>query len=270
LKRIFKQVKKLHVIKIGGNIIDDPQKLETFLSDFSAMDEVKILVHGGGKLATSLADTLGIKQTMIDGRRVTDAETLNVTVMVYAGLINKTLVAKLQLLHCNAMGFCGADGNLIRAKKREHTEIDFGFVGDLVPGGVDVKQFELLLDAGIIPVISPITHDGAGNLLNTNADTLATNIALALSSSFDVMLTYCFEKNGVLADPGNDDSFISSLNKQRYLELKASGIISKGMLPKLDNAFMAFENGVKQVSIRHAQHISGTYKHIAGTQLTVE
>jgi acetylglutamate kinase len=268
LKRIFKPVKKLHVIKIGGNIIDDPEKLETFLSDFSAIEEAKILIHGGGKLATSLAATLGIKQTMIDGRRVTDAETLNVTVMVYAGLINKTLVAKLQSRQCNAMGFCGADGNLIRSKKREQAEIDFGYVGDIVPGGVDVKQFTLFMNTGIIPVISPITHNGLGDLLNTNADTLATYIAQALSASFDVTLTYCFEKNGVLADPGNDDSFIPVLNKQAYLQLRSEGIISKGMIPKLDNAFAAFENGVKQVSVCHAQHISTINKRVTGTQLT--
>ncbi|MES1181726.1 MAG: acetylglutamate kinase, partial [Flavobacterium sp.] len=169
-------MEKLYVIKIGGNVIDDPQLLSKFLEDFSALRGDKILVHGGGKLATDLANSLGIKQTLIEGRRITDAETLNIAVMVYAGLINKMLVAKLQALQCNAMGFCGADGNLITSKKRIHPEIDFGFVGDIAERGIDAKQFEHLLSGGIVPVISPITHDASGNLLNTNADSMATAI----------------------------------------------------------------------------------------------
>lgn len=260
-------MKKLHVIKIGGNVIDDPKQLGAFLKDFSAIKELKILVHGGGKLATEMATNLGIKQTMIDGRRVTDAETLKVAVMVYAGLINKTIVAKLQAEQCNAMGFCGADGNLIRSKKREHPEIDFGFVGDIIPDGIDAKQFEKLLNAGIVLVMAPITHDGMGNLLNTNADTMATKIASALTVAFDATLTFCFEKNGVLKDIENDESFISSLNKENYLKLKSEGIISKGMIPKLDNAFDAIENGVKHVAICHAQNISSVTTQIKGTQL---
>jgi acetylglutamate kinase len=250
----------LHIIKIGGNILDDSKQLSVFLKDFTAINEPKILIHGGGKLATELAKTLGITQTMIDGRRITDAETLNVTVMVYAGLINKTIVAKLQAENCNAMGFCGADGDLIRSKKREYVEIDFGFVGDILDNGVDTKQFKHLLEMKYVPVISPITHDGFGNLLNTNADTMASKIAIALANSFDVILTYCFEKNGVLMA-------IPILNKEHYLALKTAGVISKGMIPKLDNAFDALMLGVKQVSICHAQYISTIASHIKGTQL---
>lgn len=260
-------MKKLYVIKIGGNVIDNPDMLKDFIEDFSKIEGSKLLIHGGGKLATELADNLGIKQTMIDGRRVTDAETLNVAVMVYAGLINKNIVAKLQAQQINAFGFCGADGNLVKSKKRVNTEIDFGYVGDIIDKGVNINQFENLIDSGIVPVISPITHDGLGNLLNTNADTLAAKIASALSGVFDVELIYCFEKNGVLLNLDNEDSFIRLCNKERYKELKSSGIISKGMLPKLDNAFEAMDNGVSSVTICHAKNISGISENIIGTQL---
>ena len=260
-------MKTLHVIKIGGNIIDDSKQLSVFLKDFVAITEPKILIHGGGKLATELAKKMGIAQTMIDGRRITDAETLNVTVMVYAGLINKTIVAKLQAENCNAIGFCGADGNLIKSKKREHTEIDFGFVGDVLENGVDAKQFEQLLNMNSVPIISSITHDGFGNLLNTNADTMASKIASALTGSYNVVLTYCFEKNGVLMDVENDESYIPVLKKENYLNLKVEGIISKGMIPKLDNAFNALESGIKQVSVCHAKHISTVKSHFIGTKL---
>ena len=257
----------LHVIKIGGNIIDDSKQLSVFLKDFSAITEPKILIHGGGKLATELAKTLGITQTMIDGRRITDAETLNVTVMVFAGLINKTIVAKLHAENCNAIGFCGADGNLIKSKKREHAEIDFGFVGDVLVNGVDAKQIEQLLKMNYVPIISPITHDGFGNLLNTNADTMASKIASALIGQYNVVLTYCFEKNGVLKDVENDESYIPVLDKQNYLKLKTDGVISKGMIPKLDNAFDALALGVTRVSVCHAKHISTVTSQLKGTQL---
>ena len=260
-------MKKLHVIKIGGNILDDPEKLEKFLADFSDLDEIKILVHGGGKLATALAEKLGIQQTLVDGRRVTDAKTLDITLMVYAGLINKSLVAKLQARQCNAMGFCGADGNLIQSTKRTHTTLDFGYVGDIPNQGVQVKLFRQLLEIGIIPVISPITHDGRGQLLNTNADTMAAEIAIALAPSFDVTLSFCFEKQGVLTDIENENSFTPVLDKNLYQQLRAMGVISKGMIPKLDNAFGAFEKGVKYVNICHAENIAGTSSQLKGTQL---
>jgi acetylglutamate kinase len=261
-------MESLYIIKIGGNVIDDPQLLNKFLVDFSILRGNKILVHGGGKLATEMANTLGIKQTMIDGRRITDKETLDIAVMVYAGLINKTIVAKLQALQCQAVGFCGADGNLITSEKRRPAEVDFGFVGDIPPNGVDVKQFKRLLHQGIVPVLSPITHDGSGNLLNTNADSMATAIALSLKYFFNVSLVYCFERKGVLQDTNNDNSFIPQLNKHTYSELKAAGIISKGMIPKLDNAFKAWEDGVKRLVICHASDILGLETQIRGTQLS--
>ncbi len=257
----------LHIIKIGGNIIDDSMQLSVFLKDFATINDPKILIHGGGKLATELAKKIGITQSMVDGRRITDAETLNVTVMVYAGLINKTIVAKLQAEKCNAIGYCGADGNLIKSKKRENAEIDFGFVGDILENGVDAKQFEQLLKMNNVPIISPITHDGRGNLLNTNADTMASKIASALTGSYNVVLTYCFEKNGVLSEIDNHDSYIPVLNKENYMNLKRNGIISKGMIPKLDNAFDALESGVKQVSVCHAKNISTNLSHFIGTKL---
>lgn len=248
-------MKKIQVIKIGGNIIDDQQQLRTFLDDFCKISEPKILVHGGGKLVTSLANRLEIPQKLVDGRRITNAGTLDVAVMVYCGLINKKIIAALQANHCNAMGFCGADGNLVKSKKREQEGIDFGYVGDITDEGVHVKCFEDLINAGIVPVMSAITHDGAGTLLNTNADTIAAKIAIALSASFDVSLLCCFEKNGVLQDPENEHSQMPVLNLQTYAGLKQKGIISKGMIPKLDNAFEAARRGVKTVVICHAKDI---------------
>lgn len=260
-------MEKLHVIKIGGNVIDDPVLLKNFLEDLAAVPSYKILVHGGGKLATNLADTLGIEQTMIDGRRVTDAKTLDVTVMVYAGLINKSLVAGLQALNCNAIGLCGADGNLIKSTKRNHPGIDFGFVGDVSEDGVNADQFEKLIRSGQVPVISPVTHNGQGNLLNTNADSIAKVIALALKNKFEVELTYCFEKKGVLENITDENSFIPVLSKQQYHTMKTSGIISKGMIPKLDNAFGAIESGIKHLRICHAGSINNFTGYKEGTQL---
>ena len=260
-------MKKLHVIKIGGNSIDDVAVLDDFLKKFNSIEDLKILVHGGGKLTTGLADSLGIKQTMHEGRRVTDFETLNIAVMVYAGLINKKIVAKLQAQNCNAIGFSGADGNLILSKKRVHSEIDYGYVGDIVDGGIDVQLFEKILSNGMIPVICPITHDGSGNLLNTNADTMASKIASELALAFEVTLTYCFEKNGVLIDVNNDMSYLPSLSKEEYLKLKSQHIISKGMIPKLDSAFEALDKKVKFVTIRNAQNITVDDTQFIGTQL---
>lgn len=246
----------LQVIKIGGNSIDDPESLRNFLADFHRIKGPKILIHGGGKLATQLANKLEVPQTLVDGRRVTDAETLDIAVMVYCGLINKKIVAALQANQCDAMGFCGADGNLVKSKKREDAHTDFGYVGDVPDGGVNASRFAELLSSNIVPVLSAITHDGAGNLLNTNADTMAAKIAIALSPFFDVSLVYCFEKNGVLLDPEDDESQMPVLNPETYAELKKKGIISKGMIPKLDNAFEAAQSGVKTVVICHANSIS--------------
>ena len=257
----------LHIIKIGGNVIDDHLQLDNFLELFSKIHGHKLLVHGGGKLATTLANKLGVNQTIIDGRRVTNTKTLKITTMVYGGLINKNIVTKLQALNCNAIGFCGADGNLVKSKKREHSEIDYGYVGDILSDGVNVILFEQFINMGIIPIICPITHDGAGNLLNTNADTMASRISSALSSTYNTTLTYCFEKNGVLMDVEHEESCIPALNKKAYLKLKAEGIISKGMIPKLDNAFDALESGVKHVTICHAKYLSTVTSPIKGTQL---
>ena len=257
--------KQLHIIKIGGNCIDDPHELGLFLSSFSSITGMKILVHGGGKMATKLATKLGIDQTMVDGKRLTDAQTLDIAVMVYAGLINKKIVAQLQAQKSNAMGFSGADGNLIQAFKRTSSSIDYGFVGDILKNGINIDLFETLLQNGIIPVVSPITHDGNGQLLNTNADTIASKIAIAFSQYYEVVLTYCFEKTGVLYAVEDEASYIPILTKEKFMQLKAEGIISKGMLPKLDNAFAALEQGVTQVTICNVQNLSaiGSEKVIA-------
>lgn len=248
-------MEKLQVIKIGGNSIDDAESLQSFLADFCRISGPKILIHGGGKLATNLADRLGIPQTLVDGRRITGADTLDIAVMVYCGLINKKIVAALQAAQCNAMGFCGADGNLVKSKKREVGGVDFGYVGDVAEAGVNVKQMAELLSNGIVPVISAITHDGAGTLLNTNADTMAAKIAVAMSASYEVSLICCFEKNGVLLDPQNEESQLPVLNPLIYSALKEKGIISKGMIPKLDNAFEATRCGVKTVVVCHAKAV---------------
>jgi len=257
----------LHVIKIGGNIIDDPVALDAFLESFSAIKGNKILVHGGGKMATDLGHALGIPQQLVDGRRITDAETLKVTVMVYAGLINKTIVSKLQSFGCNAFGLSGADGNLLTSKKRIHPQIDFGWVGDIISENVNTHLLQMLLDSGFVPVISPVTHDGNGQLLNTNADTIASVISSALASDYAVKLTYCFEKNGVLRDVNDEDSIMPFLKKEEYLQLKHEGIISKGMIPKLDNAFNALDAGIAKLTICHAKHLKSCETKGIGTYL---
>lgn len=242
----------LHIFKIGGNVIDDQLLLEQFLADFGSVLGPKILIHGGGKKATTLAETLGIPQTMVDGRRITDAATLDVAVMVYAGLINKKIVARLQAIGCCAGGFSGADLNLVKANRRNHPEIDYGYVGDIPENGVNRRALAQLLEANRIPVFCAITHDGEGNLLNTNADTMAAQIAVAMARDYDVKLIYCFEKNGVLTDISREDSVLAVIDPERYEQLKADLTIAAGMIPKLDNAFNALENGVKQVRICHA------------------
>lgn len=253
----------IHVIKIGGNIIDDERKLDDFLNRFAKLKGSKILIHGGGKLATSLAKDLNIEQQIIDGRRVTDAETLKITVMVYAGLVNKTIVAKLQSKACNAIGLSGVDGNIIQSAKRNHPTIDYGWVGDVE--SVNAGFLQSLIDNGIVPVISPITHDGKGNLLNTNADTIATEVAMALSEINEVNLRFCFEKLGVLTNPELDGSWLRVLNKSEYDYLKEGKIISKGMLPKLENAFRASESNVAKVEICHADYASEQGESFIGT-----
>jgi acetylglutamate kinase len=243
----------LNIIKIGGNIIDHPEKLNAFLTDFSRIKGKKILVHGGGKIATQLAESLGIPQTLINGRRVTDAETLKIAVMVYAGLINKDVVARLQAKNCNAIGLTGADGGAILSKKRPVQAIDYGFVGDIQQ--INAKNVEKLLKNGFIPIFCALTHDGTGQILNTNADTIASAVAVALAEHFEVMLTYCFEKKGVLKDINDENSLISTMNEADFLALKAQNIVHSGMLPKLENTFSAIRAGVSAVAIGQAENL---------------
>jgi acetylglutamate kinase len=241
--------KPLSIIKIGGNIIDNPSELSSFLLDFSKIEGYKILVHGGGKSATKMAESIGLKPQMIEGRRITDAPMLDVAVMIYAGQINKDIVAQLQSHNTNAMGFSGADGNLIQSTKRNHPTIDYGFVGDVQK--VNTSLLEILLSSQITPVFCAITHDGNGQLLNTNADTIASELAIALSQIFDVTLNYCFEKPGVLLDSEDDTSIIEQINTALYAKLKADGVIHSGMIPKLDNCFKSLTKGVQKIKIGH-------------------
>ena len=237
----------LTIVKIGGNIINDETQLLPFLEKFAGLEGPKLLVHGGGKLATSLATQLGIGVKMHNGRRITDADTLDVITMTYAGKINKNIVAKLQAQQCDAIGFSGADGNTIMATKRPIQEVDFGYVGDITQ--VNTATLELLLKHDITPVFCAISHDMQGQLLNTNADTIAAVIAVAFSDTYQVKLQYCFEKKGVLACIDDDTSVIEIINQNNYKTLISEGIISEGMLPKLNNCFYAIQNQVHQVNI---------------------
>ena len=239
----------VRIIKIGGNIIDDPAELAQFLADFSKIEGYKVLVHGGGKSATKMAESIGLTPKMIDGRRITDAPMLDVAVMIYAGQINKNIVAQLQAHNSNAMGFTGVDGNLIQSEKRNHPTIDYGFVGDVKK--VNTTLLANLLNNNIVPVFCAITHDGNGQLLNTNADTIASELAIALSEVFDVTLNYCFEKPGVLFDADDDYSVIPTINQELYSILKTEGAIHSGMIPKLDNCFNSLAKGVQKIKIGH-------------------
>ena len=238
---------KLRIVKIGGNVINNRKQLQSFLKDFSDMDSLKILVHGGGKRATELAASLGLQTKMVGGRRVTDEANLEIVTMVYAGLLNKNIVAQLQASNCNAIGLTGADANTIMAHKRIVKDIDYGYAGDV--DSIQNESIELFLNNGIFPVFSAITHDKKGQLLNTNADTIASELAKGLSGKFEVELIYCFEKKGVLMDIDDNDSVITDIDKKKYERLKADQIIAEGMLPKLENCFESLENGVKKVII---------------------
>lgn len=271
-------MKTLKVIKIGGNVIDNPESLQQFIADFARLQGPKILVHGGGKIATKIAEDLGIKSTMIEGRRITDGESLKVVCMVYAGLINKNIVAGLQQHKCNAIGLSGADGNMIRATRRLPQKIlssgedlaeavDYGFVGDLDESSIDHQGLRKLLEAGFIPVFSAITHDGKGQLLNTNADTIASAISVAMSKDYETSLIFCFEKAGVLMDVEDEDSVIRSIDPHYYDELKRQGIINDGMIPKLDNAFEAINKGLKEVCIGKADALPHLNNEKFGTRL---
>jgi acetylglutamate kinase len=251
--------KKLIVVKVGGGILEDVASLAGFLDRFVSLPGLKILVHGGGRVATKLSEQLHIKSKIIEGRRITDAETIDVVTMVYGGLINKKTVAALQARGCNAGGFTGADMNLIEAVKRPVKDIDYGFVGDITK--VNHEVVSILLKSGITPVIAPLSHDGKGQLLNTNADTIASEIAGAMSGLFEVSLVFCFEKPGVLTDTNDDSSVIPQINVSSYKNFKEDGTIHSGMIPKIDNSFDALQKGVKQVIITSASTLdlnSGT------------
>jgi acetylglutamate kinase len=258
----------LSIIKIGGNIIDDEVKLAAFLDSFAAVPGLKILVHGGGKLATRVAEGLGIPQQLVDGRRITDGETLKVVTMVYAGTINKNIVAQLQSRGCDALGLTGVDGNSIRAHKRLHPEIDYGYVGDV--DSVDAAFLTGLLMLNKTLVFAPITHDGKGLLLNTNADTIAQELARGLARSFDVSLVFSFEKSGVLLDSNNEDTVIPRIGPTQYDDLKAKQLIFAGMIPKLDNAFAALRSGVRRVIIGRAEELPLLLAGKAGTTIVNE
>lgn len=256
----------LFVIKVGGNVIDNPALLDTFLQKFSKIQGKKILIHGGGKIATRIGDKLGIESKYVDGRRITDADTIDVVTMVYGGLVNKQLVAKLQANACNAIGMTGADANIIPAVKRPVKEIDYGFVGDINNDQVQSAPLKALLEADLTPVFASLTHDGKGQILNTNADTIASALAIAMSKVYNVRLIYCFEKKGVLHDAQDDNAVINLIDRQIYNELLADGVLTDGILPKLNNAFAAIESGVNEVLIGHADDVlSNTSDTVAGT-----
>ncbi|HEU4555503.1 MAG TPA: acetylglutamate kinase [Chitinophaga sp.] len=256
----------LFVIKVGGNVLDNPVLLQSFLEDFAAVQGPKILIHGGGKIATRIGDQLGIESKYVNGRRITDAATIDVVTMVYGGLVNKQLVAKLQALGCNAIGMTGADANVIPAVKRPVKEIDYGFVGDIDPATLHAAPLKAMLDAGLTPVFAPLTHNGHGQMLNTNADTIASSLAIALSACYPVRLIYCFEKKGVLRDANDDNAVINLINRTIYAELLEQKVLTDGILPKLENAFAAIESGVKEVLIGHAADVrSNTSGNVAGT-----
>jgi acetylglutamate kinase len=260
-------MQQLIIVKIGGNIIDDVSALENFIEKFAAIDGYKILIHGGGKLATEMATTMQIPQQMIEGRRITDEATLKLVTMVYSGFINKNIVAKLQAKACKAIGLCGADANIILAKKREVKNIDYGFVGDVVADGINDNFLKLLLENNTTPIIAPITHNGEGQLLNTNADTIANEIAKAMSVHYQVQLIYCFDKKGVLENLADENSVIKLITKENIETFKANKVIHEGMIPKIDNALLAVANGVHKVTLGHALDLEKIIKGEAGTAI---
>ena len=271
-------MKQLTIIKIGGNVIDNSENLHQFLLDFTVLPGDKILVHGGGKIATELGESLGIESKMVEGRRITDIETLRIVTMVYAGLINKNMVAQLQAKGSNAIGLTGADGNIIRAKKRPVQKvlsagkdlgetIDYGFVGDLDENSVSTETLDNLLNAGLVPVLCAITHDGDTQLLNTNADTIASSVAIAMAAKYETRLVYCFEKKGVLKDVNDDDSVVREIKADEFDALKADGTVQGGMIPKLHNAFEAIKKGVSAVYIGKANELGELANGSFGTKM---
>ena len=248
---------KLTVIKVGGKIVEEEATLTQLLNDFAAIDGFKVLVHGGGRSATKIAAQLGIESQMVNGRRITDAETLKVVTMVYGGLVNKNIVAGLQARDVNALGLTGADMDVIRSVKRPVKDVDYGYVGDVKR--VDGDCLSTLIQANIVPIMAPLTHDGKGNILNTNADTIAGETAKALAKHFDVTLVYCFEKKGVLRDENDDDSVIAHINPEEFKQLVGEGVIQGGMIPKLENSFEALSAGVSEVVITSSTDVAAQH-----------
>lgn len=259
-------MEKLFVIKIGGNVIDNDDALDAFLKRFASIQAPRILIHGGGKIATRLGEKLGIESKYVNGRRITDDQTIDLVTMVYGGLVNKKIVAALQAMGCNAIGLTGADANLIPAVKRPVKDVDFGWVGDIPSEKINAKPARKLLQQGWVPVVAPLTHDTNGHILNTNADTIASVLAVGLSAWYDVRLVYCFEKKGVLEDVENDDSVVRLITPTIYDKLKAGNRLFAGILPKIDNAFAAIEAGVGEVLIGHADDLlTNTGTETSGT-----
>lgn len=248
-------MKKLTIVKIGGNVVDEPLKLDEFLLKLHKIQGPKILIHGGGKIASQISPKLGIEVKMVNGRRVTDEKTLRLVTSLYAGLINKQIVAKLQGYGTNAIGLCGADGGVVPAVKREDPNMDWGYVGDIDANKIDTLFLEQLLGRGMVPVFCAITHNSNGTLLNTNADTMASAIAVAMTKDFNVDLIYCFEKDGVLYDKNDDSSVIPLITSKEYRTLLQEKIIADGMIPKMGNAFNALNNGVNRVIIKNAENL---------------
>jgi acetylglutamate kinase len=266
-------MEKLFVIKIGGNVIDDPSNLSGFLQQvakvLASTPSGAILVHGGGKIATKIGEQLNIQSNYINGRRITDDATIDLVTMVYGGLVNKKIVAQLQAEGVNAIGLTGADANIIPATKRAVKEVDFGWVGDIKTSQLQTNNLKLMLDASLTPVIAPLTHDGQGHILNTNADTIASSLAVALSSEYDVRLIYCFEKKGVLENVADEGSVIRFINKEKYRQLLEENKLFEGILPKLENAFAAIDAGVHEVLIGDAKDLLQNTTHdTSGTLIT--
>ena len=265
INNIEKEV--LLVIKIGGNVIDEEKYLHSFLKDFSSIKEKKILVHGGGKIATAIGDKLNIQSKYIDGRRITDDETIDLVTMVYGGLVNKKIAAALQSLQCNAIGLSGADANLLPAKKRPVITIDYGWVGDVDAAEISTSTWQLFIDNDLVPVVASLTHDKEGHILNTNADTMAAVLSIALSEFYKVKLIYCFEKNGVLTNVDDETTIITELDVQTYNQLKEDKKLFAGILPKIDNAFDAVNNGVHKVVIGNSNQLLQLVKGESGTKI---
>ncbi|MBK3517465.1 acetylglutamate kinase [Carboxylicivirga marina] len=257
---------RLTIVKVGGKVVEELDSLKAFIKDFASIAGQKILVHGGGRSATAIAQQLGLETKMVEGRRITDQNMLDVVVMVYGGLVNKNIVAQLQALNKQAVGLTGADLDLVRAVKRPVKDIDYGYAGDVT--GVNTEQIEDLIKNGVIPVVAPLTHDGKGQMLNTNADTMAAELAKAFASVFRVSLVYCFEKKGVLSNPADDDSLIANLSYEMFDEYKESGVINDGMVPKLDNGFAALKRGVSEVFITNIKGLSSGLS--SGTLLSLD